>query len=121
MKPRVAQSLRDALDFIQNINWIVSQRAGYDYRRYQREPVIRWALERQFGNLGRALERGCDSDPWLRHEVPEIGQMIAFQTNISKKYDQVDDEVVWSTAINDMDDLRRSIQNILQDAGELRK
>lgn len=78
----------------------------------------RWAIERQLGNLGQALRRATEDDDTIRSTISEVEQAIAFQTAIAKRYDGIDNQVVWATVIEDMDPLRRALQKLLTESGE---
>ncbi len=109
--------MRDALIAINGVQSVLST-LRYEFGRFEREDLPRWALEWQLNILGQALRRIDPADRTLRTQVPEIREAIATQTAMSKRYDEIDNQLVWATAMEDMDPLRKAIQAALYEAGE---
>lgn len=112
MKRRVAQSLSQgpvAIDVIQRL----IRDIGYEFSRYEQDVLYRSAIERQFEILGEAMYRVDEMDSALRYELPAIGDAIGMRNMIAYNYDSVDNEVVWATMIENLDPLRKAIQQAL--------
>ena len=75
------------------------------------------AIERNFEVLGEAASRVSDT---VRQRHPEVAwrDIIGFRTILAHDYEDVSDEVVWESLMNDLPALEaqmRTIQDDLQD------
>lgn len=94
---------------------IASLAAGTTLERYARDPDLRAAVERYFEILGEALNRALDANPALRERIPLVGDVIGLRNRLAHAYDDIQDEVVWSTACDDLPALLDSLRGILEE------
>lgn len=110
MKLRVAKRLHDALVAGRLIQEFVDGRAFDDY---ERDVMLRSAVERQLEILSEALRVASARDHWLIEAVPEIPKIIAMRNRIAHSYNVLDDEVVWAAASSTVPRLVSRLEAIL--------
>ncbi|MGA2437472.1 MAG: HepT-like ribonuclease domain-containing protein [Acidobacteriaceae bacterium] len=69
--------------------------AGKDFAEYQRNPMLRLAVERAFAIIGEALVQLTRLDAVLAARITESHSIIAFRNILVHAYAQVDDRIVW--------------------------
>jgi uncharacterized protein with HEPN domain len=69
--------------------------AGKDFAEYQRNPMLRLAVERAFAIIGEALVQLSRLDAALAARITESHSIIAFRNILVHAYAQVDDRIVW--------------------------
>jgi uncharacterized protein with HEPN domain len=68
---------------------------GKDFVEYQRNPMLRLAVERAFAIIGEALVQLTRLDATLAARITESHSIIAFRNILVHAYAQVDDRIVW--------------------------
>ncbi len=69
--------------------------SGKDFAEYQRDPMLRLAVERAFAIIGEALVQLTRLDAVLAARITESHSIIAFRNILVHAYAQVDDRIVW--------------------------
>ncbi|HEY1159231.1 MAG TPA: HepT-like ribonuclease domain-containing protein [Terracidiphilus sp.] len=69
--------------------------ADKDFAEYQRNPMLRLAVERAFAIIGEALVQLTRLDAVLAARITESHSIIAFRNILVHAYAQVDDRIVW--------------------------
>ena len=62
---------------------------------YERDHLLRSAVERQLEIVGEALGQAARADASLLGRVPELPRIVGLRNRIIHGYDSVDDEIVW--------------------------
>ena len=78
-----------------------STRQGVDFAAYERDDMVRDAVERRLGIIGEALNRAAVLEPALVDRVPELRQIVGLRNRVIHGYDAVDDEIVWDVVQTD--------------------
>src|SRR5436190_20385154 len=86
-----------------------------DFAAYERERVLRSAVERQFEIIGEALGRAAEADASLEQLIPELPRIVALRNRIIHGYDSVDDEIVWDIVRNKLPALETRLRNLLRE------
>ena len=69
--------------------------AGKDFAEYQRNPMLRLAVERAFAIIGEALVQLARVDAALAKKITDFRSIVAFRNLLVHAYAQVDDRLVW--------------------------
>ncbi len=87
--------------------------AGRDWAEYQRNTMLRAAVERQFEIIGEALAQLGRRNPALLEKIDDYRQIIAFRNILIHGYAEVDDALVWDIVQSRLAPLRRQIDATL--------
>lgn len=85
---------------------------GRSFEDYERDPMLRAAVERQFEIVGEALSKLADRDPETARRIPELRRIVAFRNILIHGYAQVDGTVVWealTTRVGPLGEIVRSL------------
>jgi uncharacterized protein with HEPN domain len=69
--------------------------AGKNFAEYQKDPMMRLAVERAFSIIGEALAQLARIDAGLTARVSDFRSIIAFRNILVHAYAQIDDRIVW--------------------------
>ena len=84
---------------------------------YQRDVLLRSAVERQFEIIGEALNRLKRVDPGLLTRISDSGRIIGFRNMLAHGYDIISDEIVWDIVKTRLPELRQEIDDLKRDFG----
>jgi uncharacterized protein with HEPN domain len=87
--------------------------AGLDFAAYEREAMVRDAVERRLGIIGEALNRAVTLEPLLVDRIPELRQIVGLRNRVIHGYDAVDDEIVWDIIQNKLPRLQARVAELL--------
>lgn len=105
------------LDALQSCRAIGRYTAGLDFAAYQRDEMVRDAVERRLGIIGEALSRAEDLEPTLVERIPELRQVVGLRNRVIHGYDEVDDEIIWDVVESKLPRLQILLVELLEDAG----
>jgi len=108
--PKWLNDIREACDLIQ----AASQ--GRTLSDYERDRLLRCAIERNFEIIGEALNRIHKTDPATAARIPEHPAIIGFRNLLIHGYDYVDHERVWQIIRADVPELRGQVELLLREA-----
>jgi len=74
---------------------ITAVTAGKSFAAFDRDIVLRSAVERQFEIIGEALAQLARTDAAMAQKVPDLRQIIAFRNVLIHGYATVDPARVW--------------------------
>ena len=74
---------------------VVGFTAGKTFDDYERDELLRSAVERQLGIVGEATGRLARDFPDLAERISEFRQIIAFRNVLVHAYDRVNNRIVW--------------------------
>jgi uncharacterized protein with HEPN domain len=66
-----------------------------EFADYQRDPMLRLAVERAFSIIGEALSQLALVDADLAARITGFRRIIAFRNILVHAYAQIDDRIVW--------------------------
>lgn len=115
MQPDALALLWDARRASARILEFVDDRSWDDY---QRDVLLRSAVERQFQIVGEALNRLGKTDPDLAGQVPDLRRIVAFRNVLVHAYAQIDDSLVWEVATQRIPGLVSVLDGLLGDAAD---
>jgi uncharacterized protein with HEPN domain len=114
MTDKTPKLLVDALEAIDSAREFVANIVLADYAV---DKMRRSAVERQLEILGEACSRLAKLEPTLAEEVANLKLAIDLRNRIIHGYDSVDDEIVYFTVQDDLDDLRADLSKLLTQRG----
>ncbi len=95
--------------------------AGKTFSDYQREPMLRLALERGLTIIGEALSKFAKLDAALAVRISEHRSIIAFRNILVHAYAEVDDLIVWGIVETELPLLRQEAADLLREAEQQQK
>ena len=108
--PEVRKYLFDIAEACDLIAEFVSEKKFSDY---QRDRMLRSAVERQFEIVGEALLGLLRVAPDLKARVSDTRRIVAFRNRLIHGYASIADEVVWGVIETNLDVLRREIAQLI--------
>ncbi len=111
MDRKTRKRLHDALNACNAIQSFV---AGCTFADYEKNLMLRSAVERQFEIIGESLHLAeCDS-PELAELIPDLRRIVGMRNRIIHGYDSVDDELMWQTVQTHVGTLATQLAGILE-------
>ncbi len=109
-KPNNADRLRHILEAIEKITRYVQ---GYDKQAFQEDEKTQDAVARQMEIIGEAATNLTRD---LRSENPQVAWQLAtaMRNRLVHGYFDIDAEIVWDTAQNDLPILKEQMEKILE-------
>ena len=81
---------------------------------YERDAMLRSAVERQFEIIGEALSKLAKLDERYVLSISEHKRIIAFRNILIHGYAQVDDRLVWDVLVTKLPVLWREVTEIMK-------
>lgn len=72
--------------------------ANKDFAQYERDPMLRFAVERAFAIIGEALAQLARVDATLTARITDFRNIVAFRNILVHAYAQIDNRIVWEIA-----------------------
>ena len=101
-------------DILSSCDEIVSFVHGYSFDDYLDSPLLRRAVERDLEIIGEALVQLRVESPDTMASIPDSSKVIGMRNCLIHVYAEVDDEIVWDAATNDVPQLSRVVRIILE-------
>ena len=96
---------------------IAAVTAGKSFADFDRDIVLRSAVERQFEIIGEALAQLARIDAPIAQKVPDLRQIIAFRNVLIHGYATVDPARVWRVIEDNLPPLRTALAALLAAPG----
>jgi len=87
--------------------------AGKGYDDYERDIMLRSAVERQFEIIGEALNQMHCVDPDTAKRIPEYQRIIAFRNILIHGYAALQHHTVWGVVEGDLPALANRVESLL--------
>jgi len=114
MTDKTPKLLVDALGAIDLAQEFV---AGTSLEGYSKDKMRRSAVERQLEILGEACVRLARLEPTWTVDVANLKLAVDLRNRIIHGYDAVDDEIVYSTVVEDLPALQQDLAKLLSERG----
>lgn len=111
MKTTLKKRLLDALDACRAIQSFVADRT---FGEYEKNQLVRSAVERQFEIIGEALNQAEIENPELSTLIPDVRRIVGMRNRIIHGYDSVDDELLWQTIQKHVPPLAQRLAELLE-------
>ena len=102
---------REAADLIATIT------AGKSFADFDRDVILRSAVERQFEIVGEALARLARLDPAIAAKIPDLREIVAFRNILIHGYAVIDRARVWRVVEDNLPELRAALAALLAEPG----
>jgi uncharacterized protein with HEPN domain len=110
MKLTLKKRLLDALEACHAIRDFV---AGRTFTDYERNLMLRSAVERQFEIIGEALNQAEIEQSELETLIPDLRRIVGLRNRIIHGYDSVDDQLLWQVIHTHVLSLARRLEQLL--------
>ena len=87
--------------------------AGKTFADYQRDAMLRAAVERKFEIIGEAMTQLAKLDKVVAAQISEYQRIIAFRNVLIHEYADVDDKLVWDVVETNLPTLVREVDALL--------
>ena len=114
MKPEARKYLYDTWRAVELLTEFTANKTFADY---ERDAMLRAAVERQFEIVGEATARLARLDQELADRIGEYRRIVAFRNILIHGYADVDVRLVWDVIETKLPILRRDIETLLEEAG----
>lgn len=102
--------LLDILNCVERINLFLGEKK--DFIEFQKNLVVRQAIERNFEIMGEASRRILDINPDFN--LPNIKQIMGLRNRIIHAYDSIDDSAIWVIVVNHLPLLEKQVKELLK-------
>ena len=100
-------------DIQQSCDLIAQFTDGQDFEGYQRNAMMRSAVERQFITIGEALNQLLKRFLELEVKITEARKIIDFRNVLTHGYISISNQVVWDIVQTHLPDLRQEVNQLL--------
>jgi uncharacterized protein with HEPN domain len=100
-------------DVRQAAELILQFTAGKSFADYDRDALLRSAVERQFEIIGEAVNRLSRIDAAVAAGLPDTPRIVAFRNILIHGYDVVDNHVVWDVIQANLAPLHTQVVSLL--------
>ena len=111
MKDEILSHLHDILQAGKAIKGFI---AGRTFDQYSSNELLRSGVERKLEIIGEALSRIKRDEPELLQKIREHRDIISFRNILVHGYSTIDDRIVWGIIDEDLDNLLKDVDNLLQ-------
>jgi len=111
MKREIKKYLFDIKISIDSINEYLGETK--DFNEYQKNKLLRRAIEREIEIIGEAVNHMLSIDPDIR--IENARRIVDTRNWVIHGYDKVDDTIMWGIIMNHLPKLRSEIKDLLND------
>jgi uncharacterized protein with HEPN domain len=111
MDEEIKSWLHDILKSIEEVESFFNQYEK-SFASFQKNTVIKRAVERNLEIIGEAVNRIKKKDPLL--SISNSRKIIDMRNRIIHSYDNVSDDILWSIVINHLPNLKDEVQSLLK-------
>jgi len=91
---------------------------GKTFPEYDRDALLRSAVERQFQIAGEALRVALQHRPQLADNITDARAIIAFRNQLTHAYSAVDHATVWGLLERRVPQLRTEVARLVEAVGD---
>jgi uncharacterized protein with HEPN domain len=106
MKPDIKKHLYDAEVSINSIFEYLGEKR--DFAEYQKNKLLRRAIEREIEIIGEAINRALKEYPDL--QIENSRKIVDTRNWVIHGYDMVDDVIIWGIVVNHLPKLQQEIK-----------
>ncbi len=104
---------------IQEAAGLVSQfTVGKNLADYQRDQMLRLAVERAFTIIGEALTQLYRADAVVATRITDSRNIVGFRNILTHAYAQIDDRIVWGIVESKLPVLIREVAELMNEPDE---
>jgi uncharacterized protein with HEPN domain len=105
-------------DIVEAADNILNFTHGKQLSDYQRDAMLRFAVERNFEVIGEALAQALRFFPKISGRISNAQEVIAFRNRLIHGYANVRHALVWDIVESELPMLRREAVELLREAEE---
>ena len=109
MNNKIKKYLFDIKESIDSIESYLGEKR--DFKDYQKNKMLRRAVEREFEIIGEAMNQIHKLDE--RINISSKRQIINMRNRVIHGYDKVDDVIVWGTIVKHLPKLKKEVSSFL--------
>ena len=113
MDERILKWLFDIKMAINEINEFFANEEK-DFFKYQKNLMLKRAVERNLEIIGEAMNRIITRDHSFVEKIANAKAIIGLRNHVIHSYDTISDENIWSILINHLPKLEIEIDNLIQ-------
>ena len=107
------ESKKYLFDVFSAAELLIEFTAGKNFSDYERDAMLRAAVERKFEIIGEALNQLAKIDEPTAQRISEYKRIIGFRNALIHGYFDVNDSVVWDVLQKDLPILHREAEDML--------
>lgn len=111
MRHRIKGWLEDILAAINDIEQFLG--VERNYFEYEKNDLLRAAVERKMEVIGEAVNRILAKDPTI--SITNARRIVDTRNFLIHSYDKIEDSIIWGIIINDFPRLKIEIEELLID------
>ena len=85
-----------------------------NFKSYQKNILLKRAVERELEIIGEAVNRILTRDPALEKEISDAKNIIGLRNHVIHAYDNISDENIWAILINHIPRLETEVNKLIQ-------
>lgn len=116
MRREMRTYLLDVLEACERIQTFV---AGKDFLDYERDALLRSAVERQFGIIGDALFHAIRREPELAQHISGTHHINEFRNRLVHGFVPASNALVWGVLESRLPRLKREVETLLREHGDV--
>jgi uncharacterized protein with HEPN domain len=105
-------------DIAEACDLIAQFTAGKTLADYQKDPLLRSGVERQFEIIGEALNQAIQHDPSVEELISNSSRIISFRNRLIHGYATISDKVVWGILETYLSVLTQEVKDLLETDGD---
>ncbi len=99
-------------DILESINSIENFISNVDFIQYQKNKMIRRAVEREFEIIGEAMNAMIKSDDSVH--ISSAERIIGMRNRVIHGYDKIDNGLIWGTIKKHLPILKNEVTHLLK-------
>ncbi len=104
--------LYDILQAVERIERFIGDATFDDF---ERDDMMRSAVERQFEIIGEAMNRLTQRDRALTLQISDVSRIIGFRNQLVHGYSSVDERIVWDVILGNLPTLWKQVDALLRE------
>jgi uncharacterized protein with HEPN domain len=108
------ESKKYLFDILQAAKRVAEFTKNRQFSDYERDALLRAAVERQFEIVGEALRRLAKEDATTIALISEHARIIAFRNILVHGYADIDDRIIWDIVQSKLPTLLREVESLLE-------
>lgn len=115
MDERILKYLYDVKNAINEIDSYFDE-SEKNFFNYQKNLMLKRAIERDLEIIGEAVNRILKSDPSFQDKITSAKSIIGLRNLVIHAYDSVSDESIWSVLIFHVPPLKIEIEQLIENS-----
>ena len=109
------------LKWLYDIKYAIEEIEGYfqterkDFFEYQKNSMLKRAVERNLEIIGEAMNRILRRDSSFEEKISESKSIIGLRNQVIHAYDGISDENIWSIITNHLPLLKQEVEALIQE------